>query len=146
MNSATHGKLSTIDLLFSIMNEPTRPSDFALVLHLQDMPSLQGLQLGARSAKNRYPTTSSHLAGKEWIREIESHVESIPVSSDPAAVEKFLNQPLDPSRQHPVQQLFVLPDEGNVQRTKLVTRFHHAAADGLSATLWLAHQLRVAYS
>jgi hypothetical protein len=27
----------------------------------------------------------------------------------------------------------------------LVTRFHHAAADGLSAALWLGHQLSVAY-
>ena len=28
---------------------------------------------------------------------------------------------------------------------RLVTRFHHVAADGLSAALWLGHQLEVAY-
>jgi hypothetical protein len=146
MNSATRGKLSTIDFVFSIMNEPARPFDFALVFHLKDTPSVQGLQLGASSARNLYPTTGSYLARKEWIRAVESQGEPIQVSSDSGAIEKFLDQPLDPSRQQPVQQLLVLPDEGNGNRTKLVTRFHHAAADGLSATLWLAHQLRVAYS
>ncbi len=29
-------------------------------------------------------------------------------------------------------------------RVKLITRFHHAAVDGLSAAMWLRHQLRVA--
>jgi hypothetical protein len=128
------------------MSEPARPFDFALLFHLRDPPSLPALQLGARSAKNLYPTTGSCIAGKEWIRDLETNDEGIQVSSETDAVEKFLAQPFDPKCQQPVRQLIVLPDERNRSRAKLVTRFHHAAADGLSATLWLAHQLRVAYS
>src|SRR5215510_15629151 len=145
MNSATRGRLSTIDFVFSIMNEPARPLDFALVLHFKHTPSVPGLQTGARSARNLYPATGSHLAGKEWIREVESDDEPIQIASDFDAVEKFLDQPFDPSRQVPVRQLLVVPAAGESNQAKLVTRFHHAAADGLSAILWLAHQLRVAY-
>jgi hypothetical protein len=41
----------------------------------------------------------------------------------------------------PVKQLLLL----NGSSARLATRFHHAAADGLSAMLWLGHQLNVAY-
>ena len=43
----------------------------------------------------------------------------------------------------PVQQLVVVDDVTN--EVKLVTRFHHAVADGLSAAMWVSHQLRVAH-
>ena len=46
----------------------------------------------------------------------------------------FVNEPFG---SYPIKQIF----SGDT----LATRFHHAAADGLSAALWLGHQLSVAY-
>ncbi len=49
-------------------------------------------------------------------------------------LEQFVNEPFT---QYPIKQM--------MNGTTLATRFHHAAADGLSAALWLGHQLSVAY-
>ena len=64
-------------------------------------------------------------------------------SSDPAvAIEDFLESPFDPRREVPVQQLLI--ENRSDLSAQLVTRFHHTVADGLSAALWLEHQLGVA--
>lgn len=49
-------------------------------------------------------------------------------------LEQFVNEPFN---QFPIKQM--------LNGSTLATRFHHAAADGLSAALWLGHQLSVAY-
>ena len=49
-------------------------------------------------------------------------------------IEQFVNEPFN---QYPIKQM--------LNGATLATRFHHAAADGLSAALWLGHQLSVAY-
>ncbi|MEK6283228.1 MAG: hypothetical protein AABN95_22965 [Acidobacteriota bacterium] len=142
------GRLSAIDLVFSIMDSQSRPLDFALLFHLKDPPTLEALRTGARSARNFYPTTGSHIDKQHWIRfnEPADGVAAISGSSteDPAkAIGEFLDRPFDLHLQMPVQQL-VINDSINAE-VKLLTRFHHAVADGLSAAMWLSHQLRVAH-
>jgi len=140
-------RLSPIDLVCSIMDSPRRPLDFALLSHLTDAPGLEALRDGARSARNLYPTTGSYIDKDYWVRSVhaENDLEAILVASPQdvaGAVERFLGSPIDLRREMPVQQ-FLITNVLN-EEVKLLTRFHHAAADGLSAAMWLAHQLRVA--
>jgi len=145
LQSATQARLSTLDLICLVMNHPERPLDFALVLHFKKSPGVEALQAGARSARNRYPTTGSYIDGKQWLRfnlpqEGGTLAEA---SSDPVvAIERFLERPFDPRREVPVQQLLV--ENRSDLSAQLLTRFHHTVADGLSAALWLEHQLGVA--
>lgn len=141
------GKLSTIDLVFSIMDSPRRPLDFTLLFHLKEGPGLEALRSGAKSARNLYPTTGSYIDKKQWIRFTEPKNEvisaEVPSLKDATmAIEEFLERPFDPRMQAPVQQLLI----SHLRATEviLVTRFHHAVADGVSAAMWLGHQLRVA--
>src|SRR5688572_21849000 len=150
MNSETNSdsRLSVIDRIFSLMDSQRRPLDFTLLLHLKNAPGLEALRTGARSARNLYPATGSYIDQQHWsrIREPGAGVSVLSVSSSEhlvKAIEEFINSPLDLHKQTPVQQLVITEDVmGGV---KLVTRFHHAVADGLSAAMWMSHQLRVAH-
>jgi len=142
-----NAKLAALDLIFSVMDSARRPLDFTLVLHFKEVLRAEALQAGARSSRRLYPTTGCTICGKQWVRFAgpDEGFAAIEASSDRAvasAIEKFIDDPFDPHRQMPVRQLVVAGhfDGG----TKLVTRFHHAAADGLSAAMWLGHQLAVA--
>jgi hypothetical protein len=142
------GKLSTLDLIFSVMDSPRSPLDFTLVLQLKKSPSLVDLRAGAISARNRYPTTGSYIDKKQWVRfpEPGDGVRRVSTLSDgetTKAIEDFLNSSFDLRVQMPVQQLVIMNESR--RGAELVTRFHHAAADGLSAAMWLKHQLGVAY-
>ena len=149
MNSQTNGngQLSVIDRVFSMMDSPRRPLDFSLLLHLKNAPGVEALRRGARSARNLYPATGSFINEQHWIRlnDPGDGISVISVSSTKdlaKAIEEFIDAPFDLHNQMPVQQLLILEVMKN--EVKLVTRFHHAAADGLSAAMWLSHQLRVA--
>jgi hypothetical protein len=150
MNSllAARGNLSAIDLALAVMDSPQRPLDFTLLFHLRNAPGLEALRVGARSARYLYPTTGSFIDEKCWVRFTEpgDGVTTVAVSSSAdvtRVIEDFLERPVDLRRQMPVQQLVILNDHR--AEVKLVTRFHHAVADGLSAAMWLGHQLCVAY-
>jgi hypothetical protein len=136
--------LSTIDLLFKAVETRERSSDFALVFHLKRSPDIESLRLGALSARNLFPTTGSYLNGKVWSR-CEHSEEGIELVSrneteTVATVEESLSRQMDLRHQLPVQQLAIMI----CGKVILVTRFHHVAADGFSAALWLQHQLSVA--
>jgi hypothetical protein len=142
------GKLSTLDLIFSVMDSSRSPLDFTLVLQLKKSPGLPALRAGAISARNRYPTTGSYIDKKQWVRfpEQGDGVRLVSTLSDgetTRAIEELLDSSFDLSVQMPVQQLLIVNE--NRKGAELVTRFHHAAADGLSAAMWLRHQLGVAY-
>jgi hypothetical protein len=138
-------QLSTIDLLFKIVETPERTSDFALVLQLKHSPSLESLRLGARSARNLFPTSGSYLDGKLWQRlnSLEDGIEAVSLPKDiqiNKTIEEFLKPRMDLRHQPPVHQLAI----SHADEIQLVTRFHHTAADGFSAALWLHHQISVA--
>jgi hypothetical protein len=150
MNSQanSNGRLSVIDRIFSIMDSDRRPLDFTLLLHLKNAPGLEALRTGARSARNLYPTTGSKIDQQHWVRRSEpgQGISAISVFSTEdlaKAIEEFVDSPLDLHKRMPVQQLVIV--DSVKDEVKLVTRFHHAVADGLSAAMWLSHQLRVAH-
>lgn len=131
-------KLTLLDCAFKLLDDPRSPQDFTLILHFRKSPDLAGLQKGAQSARTHYPATGSVLERHTWVHR-NGHLEEIPISAAPEAIAEFVNMPFDLRREYPVKQM--LTANGSI----LATRFHHAAADGLSAALWLGHQLSVAY-
>jgi len=147
-SQSADNQLTLLDQVFSVMDSPTRPQDFGLVLHLKRAPTTEALCLGAASARRRYPVTGCCIQGKKWVRLADpaSGVRIVKASTGAAAIaamEEFIDSPLDPRLGLPVQQLLLAggPDDP----VKLITRFHHAASDGLSAAMWLRHELAVAW-
>ena len=121
-------KLTLLDCAFKLLDDVRSPQDFTIILHFSNPLDLDRLRAGARSAREQFRKSGLHLAIP-----IESE---IPIGS---AIEAFVNQPFDLRRSFPVRQLFISNGPA------LATRFHHAVADGMSAALWLGHQLSVAY-
>jgi hypothetical protein len=135
-------KLSIIDYAFTLLDSADSPQDFTIILHLHTSPSLESLRAGATSATIRYPISGCTLKNRSWA--YATKAPSLPVNGNgQPSLERFVNERFDLRGQTPVRQvLFANNDE---TEARLVTRFHHAAADGLSAALWLGHQLSVAY-
>jgi hypothetical protein len=142
-------ELSTLETLIDVASEPAqRPLDFALILQLRNSPDIQSLKIGAQSARTLFPRTNSFIRNNQWIPSqlADASVTVLQEDVDEDSSEQikaFLDRPLDPKEQVPVQQLLIVNERA--RQTKLVTRFHHVVADGLSAAMWLGHQLRVAY-
>jgi hypothetical protein len=126
-----------LDRAFYLLDSTRSPQDFTLILHLNDAPEVDCFYAGAKSAMNRFPISACCVDGRAWVwRENKYFALEIAASG----IERFIDEPFDLRRQPPVRQMLIL--DGGV---RLVTRFHHSAADGLSAALWLGHQLSVAY-
>ena len=106
-----------LDFAFKLLDSAVSPQDFTLILHFDQPPDAQALQAGAKSACEIY--------GARAKRET------------PIDLDAFVNKPFDLHLGYPIKQTLI--------GSTLATRFHHAAADGLSAALWLGHQLSVAY-
>jgi hypothetical protein len=140
-------RLSTLDFLINVADSRTRPLDFALILRLRNPLSTQACKVGAHSARLMFPTTRSQVRDRGWLPVEECGGVRIKSIHDDGAsvseIERFLERPFDPARSLPVAQLLIT--NGEDETRNLVTRFHHVAADGLSAAMWLSHQLRVAY-
>jgi hypothetical protein len=139
--------LSTLDVVSWVMDRPERPLDFTLILHSPRLPDAEALRAGARSALNRYPVTASTIEGAAWTRRADTAPDFVQktVSSEAAArdlLEEWIDSPLDLRAHVPARQLLIARED---DRTSiLATRFHHAAADGRSASMWLTHQFDVA--
>ena len=135
-------KLSVLDYAFSLLDSADSPQDFTIILQLRNPPSLEDLRAGATSAMNRYPISGCTIKNRSWVFAGNGSVQ-LPINGNGShSIESFVNERFDVRRQNPVRQV-LFADSGN--EACLVTRFHHAAADGLSAALWLGHQLSVAY-
>ena len=139
--------LSTLDSICRVLDSPQRPLDFTLVLHLKQAPQIESLRAGAQSARNLYATTGSHIKGNQWVRSAapeagrkagEVHSRALLETAGKA----FVDGPFELRSQMPVQQLLIKEKGGG--KAQLLTRFHHAAADYISAMLWLRHQFEVA--
>ena len=135
-----------LDIISAVMERPERPLDFAGVARIRnDAITHETLERGAASARNQFWVSGAVLRGRRWFRapDRSPDIEEVTATTDEArreAIERFMMPSLDPSQTPPFLQCLVSgPGERN-----LVTRWHHAAADGLSAGMWLAHQLAVA--
>jgi hypothetical protein len=132
-------KMSLLDRAFYLLDSARSPQDFTLILHLDDAPEVDRFYAGAKSAMNRFPTSACCVDGAAWVWR-ENKYFKLEIVTTGSAIERFIDEPFDLRRQPPVRQMLIL-DGG----ARLATRFHHSAADGLSAALWLGHQLNVAY-
>jgi len=138
-------RMPLLDRAFYLLDSARSPQDFTLILHLDDAPEVDRFYAGAKSAMNRFPTSACCIDGQTWVwrenkyfkLEIATTVSEVETR---AAIERFVDEPFDLRREPPVKQMLILS-----RGTRLVTRFHHSAADGLSAALWVGHQLNVAY-
>ena len=140
MTTPLDAKLSILDYAFSLLDSADSPQDFTIILHLNNPPLLENLRSGATSATNRYPISGCKIKNCAWVPGIK---ELLPINGNgQPSLDRFVNDRFDVRRHSPVRQ--VLFADGETE-ARLVTRFHHAAADGLSAALWLGHQLSVAY-
>ena len=110
-------QIELLDFAFKLLDSAVSPQDFTLILHFDEPPDIHALQAGAKSACEIY--------GARAKRET------------PIDLERFVNNSFDLHLGYPIKQTLI--------GATLATRFHHAAADGLSAALWLGHQLSVAY-
>ncbi|HEV2833998.1 MAG TPA: hypothetical protein VGW58_01710 [Pyrinomonadaceae bacterium] len=135
-------KLSLLDYAFDLLDSSESPQDFTLILYLSNPPSLEQLRAGANSAMKRYPVSSSTIHNRRWLYAAKPSPELPVYTNGKPSLETFVNEPFDLRVQRPVKQ--ILKANGDYEAS-LVTRFHHAAADGMSAALWLGHQLSVAY-
>ena len=135
--------LTTLDYILSVMDTPKSTVDFAIVFHFREPLDLDALSRGAESARKMFPTSGSHLVGNRWVQQhAEGSINTASCIDPTSTINSFINRPLDPQKEFPVQQLAVA--SGVRPNTTLVTRFHHAVADGMSASLWLTHQFEVA--
>ncbi|HKP83350.1 MAG TPA: hypothetical protein VJT69_15070, partial [Pyrinomonadaceae bacterium] len=132
-------RMPLLDRAFYLLDSACSPQDFTLILHLNDAPAVDRFYAGAKSAMNRFPTSACCVDGQAWVWR-ENKYFKIEVATSAAEIERFIDEPFDLRRERPVKQILIL--DGGV---RLATRFHHSAADGLSAALWLGHQLNVAY-
>jgi hypothetical protein len=128
-------RMPLLDLAFYLLDSVNSPQDFTLILHFSKPPGIDRLRAGAQSAFKRFPISGSRLERQKWLWSEDTRFELESTSR----VEDLIDRPFHLRRQIPVKQCFVARD------ACLATRFHHAAADGLSAALWLGHQLNVAY-
>lgn len=133
-------KLSMLDYAFSLLDSADSPQDFTIILHLNNPPAIESLRAGALSATNRFPVSGCTIKKRTWTPGITGQ---LPINGNgQPSLERFVNDRFDVRRESAVKQVLFANGE---TEARLVTRFHHAAADGLSAALWLGHQLGVAY-
>jgi hypothetical protein len=126
-------KLTLLDRAFTLLDGVRSPQDFTIILRLVNPPAIDRLQAGARSAREHFKPSGSLIERSEWVFQNQDH--EIRIDS---SIAEFVNDPFELRRSFPVRQLFL-------STGALATRFHHAAADGMSAAIWLGHQLSVAY-
>ena len=137
MKATAEMRMPLLDAAFYLMDSVRSPQDFTLIFHFRDPPDINGLQAGARSALNRFPKSASCIDRQKWAWRGDARFKLDCTS----AIEKFVDEPFNLRHQLPIKQTLIVDSS----EARLVTRFHHAAADGLSAALWLGHQLNVAY-
>ena len=141
MTTGIAARLTTLDYILSVMDTSQSPVDFAIVFHFDRKLDLDALRRGAASARRRFPTSGSRLSRNKWVIDPGTPAIATATCRDASStIENFVNRPIDLQKEFPVQQLAVTSHD---EKTTLVTRFHHAAADGMSAALWLSHQLEV---
>jgi hypothetical protein len=141
--AANSAKLTTLDYILSVMDTAQSTVDFAIIFHFNHKIDLEALRRGAHSARRTFPTTGCRLLGNTWVRDLhssEAALETALCRDASTTIEDFINRPIDLHKDFPIRQLVA---SGADEKTILITRFHHAAADGMSAALWLRHQLEV---
>jgi hypothetical protein len=136
--------LGPLDRVSAWMHRPERPLDFGQILVLKaTAPSSEALQKGAESARCHFGQSGCVLRQSRWEWAPGSFFEVQELRSPghrQLAMEAFMVKPFALECSNPVQQLLLVYQGERI----LLTRMHHALADGLGALQWVAHQLAVA--
>ena len=136
--------LAALDLISAKLHQDTRPLDFSAILELKmEAEMVDRLAAGAASACRLFPTSASRVDGRHWVWSGAVPFESLALGDDQSvdeAIHAFVNQDMNPHEGAQVRQQLLLGGE----RPVLLTRFHHCAFDGVSASMWIFHQLMVA--
>jgi hypothetical protein len=134
-------EMNLVDFSFAAMESPERGLDFCLVVELKTHVSIEYLKEGASRAFAAYPKSAAKMKGYEWVPDDQSWPLSIVYSGNEMAMQKEMEDF--------VQESFRLNLERGIKqrlfqcegRQFLITKMHHALADGLSILLWLKAQL-----
>jgi len=141
-------RLTALDLVCAVTDDASRPMNFAIALHLTRVPALDALEAGAAAARRHFPTSACTVDGARWRL---AHAgapriaEERPAAGDAAmvaAMAAHVDASWDLRTTPAVQQVLLHCPDG--RGATLLSRFHHAATDGIGAMLWLRHQLEVA--
>jgi hypothetical protein len=109
------------------METPERRLDFALDVTLKEPIAHERLLAGARHARELHPRADQIIAGEEWTA-AKMPAESLLTAGD----EALFDRAFDPRRE---------PQRQTLLGDRLITKSHHAAADLMSALLFLRAQL-----
>jgi hypothetical protein len=138
--------LSPLDLVSAKLHRPSRPLDFSVILTLEPgAVQWEMLQAGAISATHLFPTSGSRVVSRSWQWENTDPFDTYEAEDLPSAeraIHDFVNGGKDPHSDIQVRQLLVTVRSSD--EVTLVSRFHHCAFDGVSAALWIFHQMMVA--
>ena len=140
-----HPALAPLDLISAKLHLDARPLDFTAIVELDaDETLLAALPAGAASACRLFPSAASRVHDRHWVWSDEVPFEALPLDGPQAvqaSIDAFVNQGKNPHEDLQVRQRLIYRPG---QRPLLLTRFHHCAFDGMSASMWLFHQLMVA--
>jgi hypothetical protein len=136
--------LSPLDLISAKVGSTGRPMDFAVLVTVDGI-GVDALRRGGRSARHAFLPSGSRVRGRSWEwqqdpPELCAQLQVEDPGAQRAALEAFIDAPMDPHLGLPVRMLLVCCPQGD----RLGVRFHHAAFDGISAGLWLVQMLMVA--
>lgn len=138
--------LAPLDLISAKLHRDERPLDFTAILEIDaDASLIAGLPTGAASACRLFPSSASRVDGRRWVWSDDVPFEALPLASSEAvqaSIDAFVNQGKNPHDDMQVRQRLIHRSGG--KPPVLLTRFHHCAFDGVSASMWLFHQLMVA--
>jgi hypothetical protein len=138
--------LSPLDLVSAKLHKASRPLNFSVILTLEPgAVQAEMLRVGAISATHLFPSSGSRVVNRVWQWEDIDPLdvfEADDSSSAELAIHGFVNGGTDPHVDIQVRQLLVTVRTSD--EVTLVSRFHHSAFDGVSAALWIFHQMMVA--
>jgi hypothetical protein len=126
-------RASTLDLISLWMDSPTRRLDFALSVTLRGI-AIDAIREGAERARQCYPRADQRIDDDRWVA---ADPTMLLEAKTRAELAEFLHRPLDPARECSVQQMVL----ARGSQLELVTKSHHAAADLMSALMFLRAQL-----
>src|SRR5213594_3891983 len=88
-------KLTSLDYVFTVLSNANTSLDFGLILHLTKPLNIDSLQDGGRSARNKYPITSSFVYRGSWEHApaLNSEMEQLSTDDEQTTIEKFLDRP-----------------------------------------------------
>jgi len=130
-------QMALTDYSFAIMDSKKRPLDFVLIGKLKKPITEDLLKGGAQKAFKTFPKSNCCIKGKKFVpceNEWQISFKNSQGRNQKNLIEEFISTPFNLEKERGIKQLVI-------DQSIVVTRFHHAVADGLSLCMWLKVQL-----